>query len=116
MCLQETEFTADSVYMEAPSGYSNGLDVVAATPAIIVEPPGVIDTKLTGDLSQDPADVESKFEVPAGVKLENFSDDYDEIKEAGTILKEEFGEFCFWVITREINQCPMVNKCSTIAT
>ena len=87
MCLQEPEFTADSVYMEGSSGYSNGLDGVTGTPEIIIQPPGAADT-----------DVDSKFEVPAAVKLENFSDDYNEIKEPDTVGKEEFGMFCSFYI------------------
>ena len=92
--LQDSEFNPDSVYMEGSSGYSNDL---ATAPEIIIEPPRVTDVRLIP--GSDPVDPE----VPPAGRRENFSDDYNEIVDAGSGSKEEFGKIiklCFFSFCR----------------
>ena len=85
MFIQDSEFNPDSVYMEGSSGYSNDL---ATAPEIIIEPPRVTDVRLIPGLPPDSVD----SEVPPAGRRENFSDDYSEIVDAGSVTKDDFGK------------------------
>ena len=69
--------------MEGSSGYSNDL---ATAPEITIEPPLVTDARLIPELPPHP------IEVSAAGRSENFSDDYNEIMDAGSVPKDEFGK------------------------